>query len=834
MINLPPLPITEIFGSLHECMKMHNRAVIVAPPGAGKTTLIPLFLLDKLKKNPNGKIILLEPRRLATRAAARRMADLLGESLGQQVGYIMRMDQKISKDTRIIVVTEGVFVRMVLDDPELNGISAVIFDEFHERNIDADFGLALAIDVQEGLRNDLKIIVMSATLDGARVASLLDDAQIIESKGRSYNVDIRYSPKANDERIEDAMSRAIIKALKEEDGSILAFLPGQGEIERTKQRLQNSLGDNPIINGTSIIITPLFGTLDIKDQDNAILPAQKGSRKVVLATSIAESSITIEDVRIVIDSGLARVPIFEPASGLTRLETVRASRASIDQRAGRAGRTQTGIAIRLWLQGQNAALPAFATPEILNADLSNLVLDCLAFGVQDPANLRFLNPPPLPSIKEARDLLIKLDAIDENGRLTLMGQAMRALSLPVRYSHMVLKAAERGQAQAAAELALLLVERGLGGNNIDIDERLRFFQRDRSKRAQDVKRLAKSLADEAAQLSTKKQKLPNNSDILTASEFLMDAWPDRIAKARGKKGQFLLCNGRGAYMDAVEPLANSAFLVIAELTGSAERTRILAAANLSEDSLYAQQGSSISQETLVYFDEQSRTLRALARENLGAISLSEKNLPSPKGDIANQKWLEIIQQKGLSLLAWSKDAKQMRQRLFWLFKGLGEPWPDVNDDALLQQLDEWLLPFLNGKTELSTITSKMLSDGLYSLIPYHLQREFNALAPTHFTAPTGSKIAIDYEGEEPTISLRVQELYGLITHPTIAGNKIPLIIELLSPAHRPIQITRDLPSFWAGSWKDVRSDMRGRYPKHLWPENPAEAMPTTRAKPRGS
>lgn len=832
MINLPFLPIHSIFDALEKCMKKHNRAIIIAPPGAGKTTLIPLFLQDKITNGKDKKIIVLEPRRLAARAAARHMAHLLNQDVGEQIGYIMRDDQKISDQTRIIIVTEGVFVRMLLDDPELNGIAAVIFDEFHERNIDADFGLALAIDVQNALRADLKIIVMSATLDGAKVADLLNDATILKSQGRSYNVDIRYSHKPHDERIEDTMCRTIMKTLREENGSILAFLPGQAEIERTEKKLVTFLGNLPIIKEENIIITPLYGTLDMKEQDSAILPSPKNTRKIVLATSIAESSITIEGVRIVIDSGLARVPIFKAANAITHLETVRVSRASADQRAGRAGRTEDGIAIRLWLEGQNAALPQFATPQIMSSDLSNLLLNSIAFGVQDPTSLHFLNPPPLSALKEARELLLRLAAIDKDGHLTTMGKAMQKLSLPVRFSHMVIKAAEFGQAYAAAELALLLSERGFGDSSIEINEKLRIFKQNKSKRAQNLKKIAKSIAYQAEKFVSKPTNALPYNDLTLPARLLIEAWPDRIAKARDKKGHFLLANGRGAIINANDPLASSTWLIVTDLSGGAEQSRIFAATNIDEDMIRALQSHTIKQETQLDFNSQSQSLRATQKEYLGAILLSTKNLPPPRNEEANQKWLEIIREHGLSILPWHKEAQQVLQRLFWLHKGLGDPWPNVNEDTLLEQLEQWLLPFLPGKADLSAITSKILIDGLHSLIPYHLQRDFNILAPTHFIAPTGSKITIDYDGNEPTIALRVQELYGMTTHPSIAHNKIPLIIELLSPAHRPIQITRDLPSFWSGSWKDVRNDMRGRYPKHLWPENPQEAIPTTKTKPR--
>ncbi|MFC7065580.1 ATP-dependent helicase HrpB [Brucella rhizosphaerae] len=528
MTSLPDLPVIRILPQLDAAFAAHSSAVLVAPPGAGKTTLVPLHFL-KAGWRGDGVVVLLEPRRLAARAAARRMASLLGEEPGETVGYRMRLESKVSAKTKILVVTEGVFARMILDDPDLKGVAAVLFDEFHERSLDADFGLALALDVQAALRDDLKILVMSATLDGARVAQLLGDAPVIESEGRAYPVDIRYCDRKPDERIEDAVARAVREALVDETGSVLAFLPGQGEIERTAGILEKSLPAN-------IILAPLYGAMEGRDQDAAIKPAPAGQRKVVLATSIAETSITIDGVRVVIDSGLARLPKYEPATGLTRLETVRTSRASADQRAGRAGRTEPGIAIRLWHQGQTASLPAFSPPEILEADLSGLVLDAAAWGVTDPATLSLLDKPPLPALKEAKALLMRLGALDETGRLTVDGEAMRSLALPARLAHMVAEAGKRGEALRAAELAMLLTERGLGGNETDLDTRMSRFRNDRSDRAQRAKGLAKRLA----------ANVPNKGEAAGSGvgRMLIDAYPDRVAGHADKPGNF--CSPMGA------------------------------------------------------------------------------------------------------------------------------------------------------------------------------------------------------------------------------------------------------------------------------------------------
>ncbi|ENR13194.1 MULTISPECIES: ATP-dependent helicase HrpB [Brucella] len=770
MTSLPDLPVTRILPQLDEALAHHASAVLVAPPGAGKTTLVPLHMLGADWRG-EGVIVLLEPRRLAARAAARRMAQLLGEEPGETVGYRMRLESKVSAKTRILVVTEGVFARMILDDPDPNGVAAVLFDEFHERSLDADFGLALALDVQAALRDDLKILVMSATLDGARVASLLGDAPVIESEGRAYPVDIRYRDRKADERIEDAMARAIRDALVDETGSILAFLPGQGEIERTARLLEERLPAN-------VLLAPLYGAMEGSAQDAAIRPAPAGSRKIVLATSIAETSITIDGVRVVIDSGLARLPKYEPATGLTRLETVRTSRASADQRAGRAGRTEPGIAIRLWHQGQTASLPAFSPPEILEADLSGLVLDAAAWGVTDPATLNFLDKPPKPALAEAKALLHRLGVLDEAGRLTPDGEAMRSLALPARLAHMVTEAAKRGEAQAAAELAVLLTERGLGGKDIDLETRLSRFRGDRSDRAQRARGLAKRLA-----ANLRNQGAPAGS---TVGRLLIDAYPDRIAKARGTTGQFLLANGRGGEVDPAVSLSRVPWLVVADMSGKAGRARILSAAETSEAEIRAALGGRIESGKQIVYDPEKNALRAREAVRIGAIALSEKLLAAPSGAGADEGVIAAVREHGLSILPWSKEAEILRRRLGWLYRGLGDPWPSMEDDTLLERLEDWLLPFLTGEAQLDRIPG------------------------------------------------RVQELFGLGAHPSIANGKVPLLLELLSPAHRPIQITRDLPGFWKGSWADVRSDMRGRYPKHVWPEDPANAMPTRRAKPRGT
>ncbi|WP_017965958.1 ATP-dependent helicase HrpB [Rhizobium leguminosarum] len=816
--SLPELPVSHVLPAVGAALAEKRRAVLSAPPGAGKTTLVPLYLLGQGWRG-DGKIILLEPRRLAARAAAGRMASLIGEQVGGTIGYRMRLDSRISAATRIEVVTEGVFARMILDDPELTGVSTVIFDEFHERSLDADFGLALALDVQSALREDLRILVMSATLDVERVAALLDHPPVIESLGRSFPIDIRYQDRPGGERIEDVVTRAILDAHANEAGSILAFLPGQAEITRTVERLQGRFG-------AETLIAPLYGNLSQKEQDAAIRPASPGTRKIVLATSIAETSITIDGVRIVIDSGLQRLPVFEASTGITRLETVRVSRASADQRAGRAGRTEPGIAVRLWHQGQTAALPAFTPPQILSSDLSGLVLDLAHWGVQDPASLAFVDQPPETTLREARVLLGQLGALDKDGTLTARGKVMRDLALPPRLAAMVVSAGEAGHARDAAMIAVLLTEQGLGGTSIDIEERLRRFKAERGERAEASRRLAGRLASGLDRVSSTAPAL--------AGQLLLHAFPDRIALQRGGRGRFVMANGRGAELPEIERLAGSQMLVIADLTGRAAQARVLAAAEVTRGDVEAELPGEIKTGDQIFFDRQSRQVRARRATRLGAIVFEETPLPRPSGPAVTQALVEGVRELGLDQLAFSKEAMQLRERIGFLHRMIGEPWPDVSDGALLSRLDEWFGPFQTEARGLSEISAAGLSNGLISLVPHELQRDLSRLAPTHFEAPTGQRHPIQYEGEEPVLTIRVQELFGLKQHPAIAGGRLPLLLELTSPTHRPIQTTRDLPGFWAGSWRDVRADMRGRYPRHPWPERPEDALPTTRAKPRGT
>ncbi|HLH50068.1 MAG TPA: ATP-dependent helicase HrpB [Roseiarcus sp.] len=814
------LPIDEILEALQAALAAKSRVVLVAPPGAGKTTRAPLALLDQPFLHGR-KLLLLEPRRLAARAAAQRMAATLGEKVGETIGLRVRMEQIVSAKTRIEVLTEGVFTRMILDDPSLGGIGAVLFDEFHERSLDADLGLALALDAQSGLREDLRLLVMSATLDGARVASLLGDAPIVESAGRAYPVETRYVGRDPGLRIEEDAARIATRALAAERGSILVFLPGQGEIMRCAALLEERVRD------PQVDIAPLFGAMDRAAQDIAIAPSPPGRRKIVLATSIAETSLTIEGVRIVIDSGLSRVPHYEPDIGVTRLETGRVSRASADQRRGRAGRTGPGICYRLWEEAANGALVAFARPEILSADLSGLVLDLAVWGVADPSRLAFLDPPPAPALAEARALLVAIGALDHAGRITDEGRAIAGLALPPRLARMVVDAARQGQAALAARIAVLISERGLGGDSVDLAERLERWAKERSPRAEDARRLAGRIARSARD----RDAMSAETQSLSLGPLLALAFPERIAKARGRRGEFLMANGRAASLSPETPLAGAQYLAIGEATGRAAATRILLAAALDQEEIEKLAADRIETKEETVFDRASASLRARRTRRLGAIVLSEQTLSvAPSAENA-ELLAEGLLSLGLDRLPWSKDAKQWRDRVAFVARAEPGEWPDLSDAALSRP--DWLAPFLIGATALADVTPALLAEALEAQLPYALRRRLDLEAPTHFTAPTGSRIPIDYAAEGgPAIALRVQELFGLNAHPTLAEGKAPLTLHLLSPAHRPIQITRDLPGFWRGSWNAVKAEMRGRYPRHVWPDNPAAAAPTTRAKPR--
>jgi len=811
-----PLPIDATLPELTAGLSARNAAVLVAPPGAGKTTRVPLVLAGE-EWAANRRILVLEPRRLAVRAAVERMAKTLGEKVGETVAVRVRFGSKISRKTRIEIVTEGIFTRLVLDDPMLEGIAAVLFDEFHERSLDADLGLALARDVQGGLREDLRLLVMSATIDGARVAKLLGDAPVITAEGRAFPVETRYL--GRDARpIEPQIADAIVRATRAEPGSLLAFLPGAAEIRRTAALLDGRLD-------ADVDVVVLYGALAADEQARAIEPAAAGRRKIVLATSIAETSITIEGVRMVVDSGLARVPRYEPDVGVTRLETMRVSRAAADQRRGRAGRTEPGICYRLWDEPQTAALEAFSRPEILSADLSSFALDLAAWG-SGPEQLAFLDPPPRPALSEAKLLLAELGAIDGAGRITEEGQKLRRLPLPPRLARMVVDAAAQGAALPAAEIAVLIGERGFGGDDVDLTARLEALHRDRSARARDARAVAARWAEQTSPSP--------EGGAMSVGSLLSLAYSERIAKNRGggagASGTFILANGRGAQIDPTSPLARAPYLAVAELTGSAAAGRIVLAAPITLAEIEARFAGRIATREEIAFDPATASLRMRRFRRLGAIALSEQPMPVSASEVAARLFAEGIARLGIDRLPWTNALRQWRDRVMFLRHVEGGEWPDLSDAALAADID-WLAAALAGKTSLAELSADELAAALARGLPYPLGRRLDAEAPTHFEAPTGSRVPVDYDAEGgPKIAIRVQELFGLDRHPAIAGGRIPLLVELLSPAHRPVQTTRDLPGFWRGSYAAVRAAMRGRYPKHPWPENPLIAVPTKRAK----
>jgi ATP-dependent helicase HrpB len=759
------------------------------------------------------------------------MAGTLGERVGDTVGLRVRLGSKISRRTRIEIVTEGVFTRLILDDPELAGVAAVLFDEFHERSLDGDLGLALALDAQQGLREDLKILVMSATLDGARVAALLHDAPVIASEGRAFPVATRYLGRDPTKGVEPQVADAVVRALNGDPGSMLVFLPGAAEIRRTETMLKARLSD------PAVDVVPLYGALDRDTQDRAIAPAAPPRRKVVLATSIAETSLTIEGVRIVVDSGLARVPRYEPDVGLTRLETVRVSRASADQRLGRAGRTEAGVCYRLWDEPQTASLEAYAKPEILAADLSPLLLDLAQWGVTDPGTLAFLDPPPPAALAAARALLTDLGAVDADGRITQEGVKLRRLPLSPRLARMVVDAAQQDAHAAAADLAAILSERGLGGDDVDLRHRLDGFRRERSRRAEDARNMARRWAAMARGAEPSPDGVasqPGAQDGVSVGALLALAYPERIARNRGGgNGAFLLANGRGANVDLASPLAGEPFLAVAELAGAAAQSRILAAAPIALDEIEACLGARVEGRDEITFDSASASLRGRRTRRLGAIVLAEHALRVTPSDETACLLAQGIVRSGLERLPWTKALRQWRDRVLFLRGAEGDEWPDLSDATLTATSDEWLTPMLAGKIALADLSGDEFAAALAALLPWRLRRRLDDEAPAAFSAPSGSHVPIDYAAPEgPKLSIRVQELFGLDRHPTIAGGRVPLVVELLSPAQRPVQVTRDLPGFWRGSYAAVKADMKGRYPKHPWPDDPLAAAATRRAKPR--
>jgi ATP-dependent helicase HrpB len=826
-MSLPDaLPVDAVLPALCAALERARAAVLVAPPGAGKTTRVPLVLAQQ-PWAMGKKILLLEPRRLAAGAAAERMAASLGEEVGATVGLRVRFGSRVSAGTRIEVVTEGVFSRLILDDPELRDVAAVLFDEFHERSLDADLGLALARDVQTGLRDDLRIVVMSATLEAARVGAVLGGAPLIEASGRAFPVETRYLGRDPRRPIEGPVADAILDVLHSEPGSVLAFLPGAAEIRRAERLLTRRLTD------PTIAVVGLYGALDADTQRRAIAPAPAGTRKVVLATSIAETSLTIQGVRVVVDSGLSRVPRYEPDVGLTRLETVRVSRASADQRRGRAGRNGPGVCVRLWDEPQTASLDAYNKPEMLTADLSSLVLDLASWGLMDPGGLALLDRPPAAAWAAARAMLRDLDAIDDDGRITELGGKLRRLPLPPRLSRMLLDAAAAGAGLLASEIAVVLTERGLGGREVDLRDRLEAFRADRSRQADEARRMARRWAESATWSGEPSR---NGASALSPGAVLSLAYPDRIARSRGHAaGAFLLANGRGASLEAGSRLAAEPYLAVAEVAGAAAHSRILLAAPITLAEIEMELASRVTEGDELAFDPESASLRGRRCRRLGALILAERPVRLEPGAETAMQLAAGIALIGLSRLPWTRESAQFRDRVMFLRRIEGEDWPDLSDAALTATVAEWLAPALVDKTALAQLSADEFAAALGSCVAPALRRRLDVEAPTHVVVPSGSRLAIDYAAEAgPTLSVRVQELFGLSKHPSLARGRVPLVVELLSPAHRPVQVTRDLPGFWRGSYQAVRTEMRGRYPRHPWPDDPMAAAPTRRAKPRGS
>ena len=803
------LPIHDVLPQLLDALRARSSAVLVAPPGAGKTTAVAPALLDE----PwcTGQVLLLSPRRLAARAAAERIAELMGGVPGGIVGYATRMDSKQSAATRILVLTEGIFVRRIQDDPELGGVSAVLFDEVHERSLDSDFGLALALDAQAALRPDLRIVPMSATLDGARFAALLDDAPVLESEGRIQPLELRHIGRAAEKRVEDEMAGAVRRALVEEaQGDLLAFLPGVAEIERTAERLE----------GLGVEVHRLHGSLDPATQRAAIRPSREGRRKVILATSIAETSLTIDGVRIVIDSGLSRRPRYDRAAGVTRLVTERASQAAATQRAGRAARQRPGVAYRLWEAAATAGMPPFDPPEILESDLSSLMLDCALWGVSDPASLRWLDPPPRAALDEARKRLRVLEALDDDGRITAHGKALARLPVEPRIGHMLVCAGELGLAAVAAEVAVLLGERGIGGQDVDLSQRRLRWRRESGKRADAARAMAKRWA---GLVSSRQRAAAGEHD---AGLCLALAFPDRVAKRRSADGaEWASVGGRGFRLDPLSPLAREEWLAVGEVQGSAAGARILSAAPISEAEVLRLFSSHVKEHRTVRFRAETGGIEALRERRLGTVRLSSGSDDKPDPDAVVAALLDGVRQGGLGLLPWSDAARSLRMRAG--FAGVEA----LSDAALLATLDEWLAPLLAGKRRLSDLDRSQLSGVLEGIIGWDGKQQLERLAPPAFQSPAGSSHEIDYAAEGgPRVELRVQALFGLAEHPVVGSARIPLVLSLTSPAGRPIQTTRDLPGFWAGSWSAVAKEMRGRYPRHPWPDDPAGAAATLRTK----
>ncbi len=831
------LPVDAVLPELIAALENGRSAVLVAPTGSGKTTGVAPVLMNR-EWARGGKLLLLSPRRLAARAAAERMAAVMGEPVGRTIGYRTRMDSKTSATVRVEVLTEGVFTRLVQDDPELAGIAAILFDEVHERNLEGDLGLALALEVQGALRPDLRIVAMSATVAGERYAALLGGAPVIEAEGRMYPVGFRYLGRDPNERIEDAMARAVSQALREEEGSVLAFLPGAAEIERVAERLRASEG---------VEVYPLYGALEGSVQRAAIEPAAAGSRKVVLATSIAETSLTIDGVRVVIDSGLARKARYDRASGMTRLVTERASQAAVAQRAGRAGRTQPGVAWRLWEQAQTAGLRPFDTPEILDSDLTGLVLDLAIWGAE-PEALPWLDAPPEVAVAEARERLRMLGALDADGRPTAHGRAIARLPLPPRLAHMMVLSAERGLADVAARVAVLMSERGIGGRDADVEVRLRAWERARDRRSGAARGLAERWARLVRQRPSTSSGRTDSEDPTTSVRgepveprgALGDpdapgivtalAYPDRVARRRaGGEGAYLMRSGRAVTVDPADGLAKCEWLAVAEASGAAGGARVLLAAPIGRETVEALFGDAIETRASVRFDARAGGVVAEEVRSLGAIALGRRPIERAEPALVTAALVEGVRTLRIAALPWSEATAAFRARVAFA-RGQGADLPDLSDAALSETLGDWLPDAVGARRRIEAIDPGALHHAVEAMLDWPGKQRVEALAPARLETPAGTSHAIDYAAEGgPAVEVRVQELFGLSAHPTV-GRGVPLALVLLSPARRPIQVTRDLPGFWAGSWKAVKAEMKGRYPRHPWPDDPAAASATTRTK----
>ncbi len=828
------LPVEDIVADFLAALRAGKNAVVQAPPGAGKSTLLPLKLLDQ-DWLAGKRVLMLEPRRLAARMVAKRLAQNFGQELGRTIGFRVRDEARVSKETRLEVVTEGILTRLLQDDPELRGVGIILFDEFHERSLQADLGLALAFDVQASLRPELRLVAMSATLDGQAVSALLGDAPILTSDGRLFPVETRYLPLAGGATMEASMTQAVRQALRENEGDVLAFLPGAGEIRRVERLLNEA--------SLSADVLPLYGELSAAEQDRAVSPGE-GRRRVVLATSIAETSLTIEGVRVVIDAGLARRPSFDPRSGMTRLETVKASLASADQRRGRAGRLGPGVAYRLWPEAENRARPAADRPEIESADLASLALDLAQWGVSDPSSLRWVNPPPVSNFAQAVALLRELEALDAQGRITEHGKQLARLPVHPRLAHMIVRGREIGAGVTACHIAALLEERDVlrarpGQRAADIRLRLEALQAlEAGRRFSHFElNLNEGSARRALRLASRLMRVAgvkDSDDAGMAGLLLAFAYPDRIARRRtGDEPRYRLANGRGAVLEKADALAGEKFIAIADLDGAGAEGRIYMAGALDEADLRQHFAAHIETRESVEWDEQQQKVLAAKQERLGALVLSEKRLANPSTEAVQAALLQAVRQRGLASLAFDENVEALRQRVAALRIAYGEGWPDLSDAALLARLEEWLLPekamSLNALRQLDHATA------IRNLLHWEQQRALDRLAPTHIEVPSGSRVRIDYsDPAKPVLAVKLQEMFGLAQTPAIADGRVPLSLHLLSPAGRPLQVTGDLAGFWRTSYAEVRKEMRGRYPRHPWPEDPLTAPPTARAKRRGT